>query len=208
MNYKNIYTTEALELFKNLPPSQLMDHQKSFSKTIIQTEDSFIKICLGPNVIEHGNYGYYKKHYNSVHAGIEDAIKIINSIDDCIIDYDYKDNFYLYVETKKVDSFYELHSAELIEQFDCIEDYIIYFKNNVKSRYDRLEHLIFNDYHVGNIMVDKDLNWTNIDQDGILRYGVGTSKEEELDLVQRRLWTHGELVKYDANYLRHIWESN
>jgi len=208
MDYKKFYSEHAHTIFKSMDGQKFRSGQfVSFSKTIIQNEDKFIKIFLGARIIDPGNLGHYKKNYSSVDDGIQDAIKLINSIDNTITDYEYKSNYYLYLEQHKVDTHYRLHSKELISQFDDIEQYIVYVRDNILRRYEALKPLIFNDYHAGNIMIDKDLNWTNIDQDGAIRYGLGMSREAEINLVKRRLPAQGKLIKYDADYIVDIWDN-
>jgi len=207
MDYKNLYTEQAQQIFKGMNIKPGYRGFVSFSKTIIQNENKFFKIFLGPKIIEQGNLDYYNKNYSSVDEGIQDAIKIINSIDNCITDYEYKPNYYLYLEQQKIDTYYRLHSKELINQFNNIEDYVVYYRDNIKRRYANLRHLVFNDYHQGNIMIDEDLNWTNIDHDGAIRYGINTPRAIEINLIKRRLGTQGRLVDYDSNYLQDIWEN-
>ena len=59
----------------------------------------------------------------------------------------------------------------------------------------------FTDYHAGNIMIDKDLNWTNVDVDGIICYGMHEQVEDSPYLLRGDI---GDLINYDHKHILNI----
>ena len=199
----NLYTNKVLDIFKNA--KIYPDTFNTSSKTIIVYEDSFFKMYAGPEVIHSPNKKYYESNYSSIQEGVADSVRIINEIDNnIIINHKFKDNYYLEINTRRINTEYRLHEKKLIAEFDSIEDYIIYVRENIKERNKKLGHLRFNDYHAGNIMIDKDLNWTNVDVDGIICYGMHEQKEDSAYLLRGDI---GDLVNYDHRHILDIWEN-
>jgi len=214
MDYNNLYTQEADDLFKSLPSPESLgmpQHNRNFncSQTIVEQDNKFIKIWFKPEIISKKNLEYYEKNYESIDEGIQDVIKLLNSVDDIIINYEWKPNYYLRLEQKKVDSYYHLHSEELLKQFEDIEHYIGYVRDNIKNRCEALYPYGFSDYHPGNIMIDIDLKWTNIDHDETIKYGAGRPVDwhKQFNRFAFNLKRHNFLTDYNINYLKDIWEN-
>lgn len=200
-----LYTDEVLSIFKDakLYPNTY----NTASKTIIVHEDRFLKMYAGPEIIQTQNRKYYKSNYSSLEEGVADSVRIINEVDNnIIIDYKFKDNYYLEINTRRIKTDYRLHSKKLIRQFDSIEDYVIWFRDNIKRHNKKYGALRFNDYHPDNIMIDKDLNWTNVDVDGIICYGM-----ENVEPVFGPFFLNygdtGDLKNYNLLHLMDIWEN-
>lgn len=210
MDYNKFFSQEIEHYFKQ-PCSSDIHGWEPFSRTIIEHNDKVIKVYLLRELIGGWNIKYYNDIYGSVDAGIQAAIKIINSVDSNIItDYKYKHNYYLRLELKKIKPHYQLHSKELIEQFDSLEDYVVYLRDNINIRTEKLKPFFFVDYHYANIMIDKDLNWINIDHDDMLRHGL----THTWDLVDLRTFLRNNLFKatsmledYDLDHIQDIWEN-
>ncbi len=163
--------------FINAMRSELYKHADT--KTIVELKHSYKKIIINNNVILPSNAQYYESIYGSIDAGIEDIVNKINTMDDNIIlDYEYKHNYYLEFTTKKVYCDYQLHSKQLVEQFQNIEEYVLWFKRNVWKRKQVFGKHNFTDYHLGNVYVTWDLKWRVIDFDDIVRFSVDGSSDD------------------------------
>jgi hypothetical protein len=200
----NLYTDKILDIFKNA--KIYPNTYNTSSKTIIVYDDSFLKMYAGSQIIHYANKKYYESNYSSIQEGVADSVRIINEIDNnIIINHKFKDNYYLEINTRRIETEYKLHEKKLISEFDSIEDYIVYFRDNIKRRNRKYGALRFNDYHSGNIMIDKDLNWTNVDVDGIICYGMHSIPEFSPHFLN--YGNVGDLINYDQQYILDIWEN-
>ena len=148
--------------------------------------------------IMHDDNYYYKFYAGDAHANFinenVDQIptlvkKINNATDGLIVEYNvYQDIGALFFKCKKINFKYKgIPNKELIEQFDSIDDYLIFCIENIINFSHHVWPSWTTDYAGNNIQVSEDLKWIVTDFDELFEIRYSINKIDYIEHIANRL---------------------
>lgn len=157
-----------------------IDSDIEIFKFIYQTEEHFNSLRkISPNAIN-----FYINYYGSVDNALKNIVKQLNKKTNLIEEYVFfPTNNLIFLKANKQKPYYSVQ--DLQNKFSSRDELILYCCEQVNNLLKEFYPFIITDLHPGNIFVQHDFSWTNIDLDSFFDGTATAGGVEFSDTLQK-----------------------